>query len=220
MLTRYPIGLGGHGGRAGDRGLRASPPVPLLVSSGKPAPGTHGSGTGVSGAEDRGRRRSSASAACSSGPCPAWRTPSPSGASRSSSSRSSRPTETCSRRTSPSPASATWPSSASSRTSSPAPCSSRSASSASSASVRHPSAGTAPRAFTARTRRRRGSPSAMIALVIITLLVYRAAQTNTGDFPYGWWAFASHGIGRALRALGVVGQPDDRDGLRRPEHRS
>ena len=37
---------------------------------------------------------------------------------------------------------------------------------------------------------------AMIALVIITLLVYRAAQTNTGDFPYGWWAFASHGIGK------------------------
>lgn len=43
---------------------------------------------------------------------------------------------------------------------------------------------------------------AMIALVIITLLMYRAAQTNTGDFPYGWWAFASHGIGRALHGLG------------------
>jgi Fe-S oxidoreductase len=43
----------------------------------------------------------------------------------------------------------------------------------------------------------------MIALVIVTLLVYRAAQTNTGDFPYGWWAFASHGLGRALRPLGV-----------------
>jgi len=35
----------------------------------------------------------------------------------------------------------------------------------------------------------------MIALVVITLLVYRAAQTNTGDFAYGWWAFASHGSG-------------------------
>jgi Fe-S oxidoreductase len=42
----------------------------------------------------------------------------------------------------------------------------------------------------------------MIALVIITLLLYRAAQTNTGDFPYGWWAFASHGIGKALHPLG------------------
>src|SRR5580698_10570287 len=33
----------------------------------------------------------------------------------------------------------------------------------------------------------------LIALVMITLLLYRAAQTNTGDFPYTWWAFASHG---------------------------
>jgi Fe-S oxidoreductase len=43
----------------------------------------------------------------------------------------------------------------------------------------------------------------MIALVIVTLLGYRAAQTNTGDFPYGWWAFASHGLGRAITGLGV-----------------
>jgi Fe-S oxidoreductase len=43
---------------------------------------------------------------------------------------------------------------------------------------------------------------AMIAGVIVTLLLYRAAETNTGDFPYGWWAFASHGIGRALAPLG------------------
>jgi Fe-S oxidoreductase len=43
----------------------------------------------------------------------------------------------------------------------------------------------------------------MITLVILTLLLYRAAQTNTGDFPYGWWAFASHGLGRALRPLGA-----------------
>jgi Fe-S oxidoreductase len=42
----------------------------------------------------------------------------------------------------------------------------------------------------------------MIASVMVTLLMYRAAQTNTGDFPYGWWAFASHGIGDALRPLG------------------
>ena len=44
---------------------------------------------------------------------------------------------------------------------------------------------------------------AMIALVIITLLIYRAAQTNTGDFPYGWWAFASHGLGKAFHPLGL-----------------
>jgi len=43
----------------------------------------------------------------------------------------------------------------------------------------------------------------MIALVIITLFVYRAAQTNTGDFPYGWWAFASHGLAKALHSLGM-----------------
>ncbi len=43
----------------------------------------------------------------------------------------------------------------------------------------------------------------MIALVIITLLLYRAAETNTGDFPYGWWAFASHGLGKALHPLGL-----------------
>ncbi len=44
----------------------------------------------------------------------------------------------------------------------------------------------------------------MIFLVIATLLLYRAAQTNTGDFPYGWWAFATHGIGRALHPLGTA----------------
>ncbi|MGA8296263.1 MAG: (Fe-S)-binding protein [Acidimicrobiales bacterium] len=43
----------------------------------------------------------------------------------------------------------------------------------------------------------------MIFLVIATLLMYRSAQTNTGDFSYGWWAFASHGIGRSLQPLGV-----------------
>ena len=42
----------------------------------------------------------------------------------------------------------------------------------------------------------------MIAMVIISLLGYRAAQTNVGEFPYGWWAFASHGIGRAFSGLG------------------
>ena len=44
---------------------------------------------------------------------------------------------------------------------------------------------------------------AMIASVMVTLLLYRAAQTNTGDFPYTWWAFASHGIGKALHPLGT-----------------
>jgi Fe-S oxidoreductase len=38
----------------------------------------------------------------------------------------------------------------------------------------------------------------LIAAVMVTLLLYRALQTDTGDFPYGWWAFASHGIGRAF----------------------
>lgn len=42
----------------------------------------------------------------------------------------------------------------------------------------------------------------LIALVMITLLGYRAAQTNTGDFPYGSWAFASHAIGGWLAPLG------------------
>jgi Fe-S oxidoreductase len=43
----------------------------------------------------------------------------------------------------------------------------------------------------------------LIALVMITLLLYRGAQTNTGDSPYTWWAFASHVIGKALHPLGV-----------------
>jgi Fe-S oxidoreductase len=41
----------------------------------------------------------------------------------------------------------------------------------------------------------------LIAGVMITLLIYRALQTDTGDFPYGWWAFASHGLGRAFAGL-------------------
>jgi len=42
----------------------------------------------------------------------------------------------------------------------------------------------------------------MIFGVIATLLVYRAAQINTGNFPYGWWAFASHGLADLLKPLG------------------
>ena len=43
----------------------------------------------------------------------------------------------------------------------------------------------------------------MIALVMITLLGYRAAQVNTGDFPYGSAAFASHGLAGVLKPLGT-----------------
>src|SRR4051794_32350112 len=44
----------------------------------------------------------------------------------------------------------------------------------------------------------------MISLVIITLLLYRAAQINTGVFPYGngWAAFASKLISLPLAPLG------------------
>ncbi len=45
---------------------------------------------------------------------------------------------------------------------------------------------------------------AMISAVMITLLGYRAAQVNTGDFPYGSWAFASRGFGRLLHPLGLA----------------
>jgi Fe-S oxidoreductase len=44
---------------------------------------------------------------------------------------------------------------------------------------------------------------AMIAGVMITLLLYRAAQVNAGQFPYGWGAFASHGIAKLLHPLGA-----------------
>ena len=42
-----------------------------------------------------------------------------------------------------------------------------------------------------------------ISGVIISLLLYRAAQVNTGNFPYGWGAFASHGIAELLHPLGT-----------------
>jgi Fe-S oxidoreductase len=44
---------------------------------------------------------------------------------------------------------------------------------------------------------------AMIAGVMVTLLLYRGAQVNTGDFPYGNWAFASHAVGHVLHGLGL-----------------
>src|SRR6202000_578112 len=46
---------------------------------------------------------------------------------------------------------------------------------------------------------------AMIAMVIVTLLIYRGAQENTGVFPYehdGAWPFASWLAGKALHPLG------------------
>jgi Fe-S oxidoreductase len=45
---------------------------------------------------------------------------------------------------------------------------------------------------------------AMITLVVVTLLVYRGAQVNTGHFPFGEsrWAFASYLVARVLDPLG------------------
>ncbi len=45
---------------------------------------------------------------------------------------------------------------------------------------------------------------ALIFGVIATLLLYRGAQVNTGDFPYGksWWPFASRTIGGAFSGFG------------------
>ncbi len=42
-----------------------------------------------------------------------------------------------------------------------------------------------------------------IALVIVTLLMYRAAQVNLGHFPYGDAAFASHAIASWIKGLGT-----------------
>lgn len=44
---------------------------------------------------------------------------------------------------------------------------------------------------------------ALIALVLITLLGYRAAQVNAGEFPYGRAAFATHWLAAALAPLGA-----------------
>src|ERR1035437_6250972 len=43
----------------------------------------------------------------------------------------------------------------------------------------------------------------LIFLVIATLLVYRGAQINTGDFPYAHGAFASQLVGHWLAPLGA-----------------
>jgi len=46
---------------------------------------------------------------------------------------------------------------------------------------------------------------ALITAVVVTLLLYRGAQVNTGNFPYGRskWAFASFGVGKLLSGLSV-----------------
>ncbi len=45
---------------------------------------------------------------------------------------------------------------------------------------------------------------ALIFLVIATLLIYRGAQINTGDFPYAHGAFASQIVGHWLHPLGLT----------------
>jgi Fe-S oxidoreductase len=44
---------------------------------------------------------------------------------------------------------------------------------------------------------------AMITVVILTLLIYRGAQINTGVFPYHRWAFASELVATILHPLGT-----------------
>jgi Fe-S oxidoreductase len=50
----------------------------------------------------------------------------------------------------------------------------------------------------------------MIGAVIVTLLIYRGAQINTGVFPYGQskWTFASWLVGKALHPLGFDANDD------------
>ena len=50
----------------------------------------------------------------------------------------------------------------------------------------------------------------MIGAVIVTLLIYRGAQINTGNFPYGEskWTFASYLVAKALHPLGVSANDD------------
>ena len=52
---------------------------------------------------------------------------------------------------------------------------------------------------------------ALIALVMLTLLGYRGAQTNVStngvpDFPYSHWAFASHAVGHLFHPLGATNE--------------
>ena len=45
----------------------------------------------------------------------------------------------------------------------------------------------------------------MIGTVMLTLIGYRAAQVNTGNFPYGdsWWPFASHAVALLFHHAGT-----------------
>ncbi|MCV7409869.1 FeS-binding protein [Mycobacterium florentinum] len=42
----------------------------------------------------------------------------------------------------------------------------------------------------------------MISLVIISFAIFRGAAVNTGNFPYGWGAFFSQGMGKLMHPLG------------------
>src|SRR5271163_3766057 len=43
----------------------------------------------------------------------------------------------------------------------------------------------------------------MIFLVIFSFSIFRGAAVNTGNFPYGWGAFFSHGMGVLMHPLGA-----------------
>jgi Fe-S oxidoreductase len=44
----------------------------------------------------------------------------------------------------------------------------------------------------------------MIFLVIFSYAIFRGAAVNTGNFPYGWGAFFSHGMGVLMHPLGAT----------------
>lgn len=44
----------------------------------------------------------------------------------------------------------------------------------------------------------------MIFLVIFSYSIFRGAAVNTGNFPYGWGAFFSHGMGVLMHPLGTT----------------
>jgi Fe-S oxidoreductase len=44
----------------------------------------------------------------------------------------------------------------------------------------------------------------MIFLVILSYAIFRGAAVNTGNFPYGWGAFFSHGMGELMHPLGAT----------------
>jgi Fe-S oxidoreductase len=44
----------------------------------------------------------------------------------------------------------------------------------------------------------------MIFLVIFSFSIFRGAAVNTGNFPYGWGAFFSHGMGVLMHPLGIT----------------